>query len=134
MRPKLLVTVRFDELITFRQVADALAKEGGAQTSAQVLAAIELGRRTLVRTHADRPRLNTPRQLASYLLPQHGSRPVEQFEEARLYLGGRLHLLSRAGRRHEHPTCQNQRKEQTSHGSPLCDRTSAVCSHEIVRA
>ena len=51
---------------------------GGAR-AAQVLAAVELGRRTLVRTHADRPRLNTPRQLASYLLPQHGSRPVEQF-------------------------------------------------------
>jgi len=51
---------------------------GGAR-AAQVLAAVELGRRTLVRTHADRPRLNTPRQLASYLLPQHGSCPVEQF-------------------------------------------------------
>jgi len=51
---------------------------GGAR-AAQVLAAVELGRRTLVRTHADRPRLNTPRQLASYLLPQYGSRPVEQF-------------------------------------------------------
>jgi DNA repair protein RadC len=51
---------------------------GGAR-AAQVLAAVEVGRRTLVRTHADRPRLNTPRQLASYLLPQHGARPVEQF-------------------------------------------------------
>jgi DNA repair protein RadC len=51
---------------------------GGAR-AAQVLAAVELGRRTLVRTHADRPRLNTPRELASYLLPQHGSRPVEHF-------------------------------------------------------
>jgi DNA repair protein RadC len=51
---------------------------GGAR-AAQVLAAVELGRRTLVRTHADRPQLNTPRQLASYLLPQHGSSPVEQF-------------------------------------------------------
>lgn len=51
----------------------------GDARAAQVLAAIELGRRTLVRTHADRPRLNTPRQLASYLLPQYGSRPVEQF-------------------------------------------------------
>src|SRR5688572_10435366 len=51
----------------------------GHTRAAQVLAAVELGRRTLVRTHADRPRLNTPRQLASYLLPQHGSRPVEQF-------------------------------------------------------
>ncbi len=51
---------------------------GGAR-AAQVLAAVELGRRTLVRSHAARPRLNTPRQLASYLLPQYGSRPVEQF-------------------------------------------------------
>jgi DNA repair protein RadC len=55
-----------------------IAGVGGAR-AAQVLAAVELGRRTLVRTHADRPRLNTPRQLASYLLPQYGSRPVEQF-------------------------------------------------------
>lgn len=51
----------------------------GAARAAQVLAAVELGRRTLMRTHADRPRLNTPRQLASHLLPQYGSRPVEQF-------------------------------------------------------
>ena len=51
----------------------------GSARAAQVLAAIELGRRTLMRTHADRPRLNTPRQLASYLLPQYGARPVEQF-------------------------------------------------------
>ena len=51
----------------------------GSARAAQVLAAVELGRRTLVRTQVDRPRLNTPRELASYLLPQHGSRPVEQF-------------------------------------------------------
>ena len=51
---------------------------GGAR-AAQVLAAVELGRRTLMRTHVDRPQLTTPRQLASYLLPQHGSCPVEQF-------------------------------------------------------
>ena len=51
---------------------------GGAR-AAQLLAAVELGRRTLVRTHGARPRLNTPRQLASYLLPQHGSKVVEQF-------------------------------------------------------
>jgi len=40
---------------------------------------VELGRRTLMRTQADRPRLKTRRQMASYLLPQYGSRPVEQF-------------------------------------------------------
>jgi DNA repair protein RadC len=51
----------------------------GRARTAQVLAALELGRRTLVRTGEDRPRLNTPRQLAAHLLPQYGSRPVEQF-------------------------------------------------------
>lgn len=51
----------------------------GRARAAQVLAAVELGRRTLVRGAADRPRLNTPRQVASYLLPEYGSRAVEQF-------------------------------------------------------
>jgi DNA repair protein RadC len=66
--------------LTRAAAADLLRIPGvGGARAAQVLAAVELGRRTLVRTPADRPRLNTPRQLASYLLPQHGSRPVEQF-------------------------------------------------------
>jgi DNA repair protein RadC len=51
----------------------------GTARAAQVLAAIELGRRTLIRTPVERPFLNTPHQLASYLLPQYGARPVEQF-------------------------------------------------------
>ncbi len=51
----------------------------GDARAAQVLAAVELGRRTLVRGTADRPRLSTPRQLASYLLPQYGAGAVEQF-------------------------------------------------------
>src|SRR5262245_37654604 len=51
----------------------------GHARAAQVLAAVELGRRTLVRGVSDRPRLNTPRQLASYLLPQYGAAAVEQF-------------------------------------------------------
>lgn len=51
----------------------------GRARAAQVLAAVELGRRTLVRGAADRPRLNTPRQVASFLLPEYGSRAVEQF-------------------------------------------------------
>jgi magnesium transporter len=37
---KLLVTVRFDELVTFHRVAENLAKEDDAQTSSQVMAAI----------------------------------------------------------------------------------------------
>jgi DNA repair protein RadC len=51
----------------------------GRARAAQILAAVELGRRTLVRAIADRPRLTTPRQLAAYLLPQYGVAPVEQF-------------------------------------------------------
>ena len=51
----------------------------GRARASQVLAAVELGRRTLVRERADRPRLSTPRQLAAFLLPQYGAHPVEQF-------------------------------------------------------
>lgn len=51
----------------------------GRARSAQVLAAIELGRRSLVRGVADRPRLNSPQQLALFLIPQFGSGVVEQF-------------------------------------------------------
>ena len=49
----------------------------GVARAAQILAAVELGRRTLVRGGVERPRLNTPRQLASYLLPQYGAGSVE---------------------------------------------------------
>ena len=51
----------------------------GRARAAQVLAAVELGRRTLLHDRQDRPRLSTPRQLAAWLLPQFGSAPVEQF-------------------------------------------------------
>ncbi|MDA1183407.1 MAG: DNA repair protein RadC [Acidobacteria bacterium] len=51
----------------------------GPAKAAQVLAAVELGRRTLVRCAAERPRLATPRQLAAFLLPQYGTCAVEQF-------------------------------------------------------
>jgi DNA repair protein RadC len=51
----------------------------GQARAARVLAALELGRRTLVRASADRPRLSSPRQVAAYLLPMHGAQPVEQF-------------------------------------------------------
>src|SRR4051794_2199137 len=39
----------------------------GAARAAQVLAAVELGRRTLLRRVADRPRMTMPRQVAEYL-------------------------------------------------------------------
>ncbi len=51
----------------------------GRARAAQVLAAVELGRRTLVRGTDERPRLNSPRQLAAHLLPLYGAHPVEQF-------------------------------------------------------
>lgn len=51
----------------------------GRARAAQVVAAIELGRRTLVRDMVERPRLSTPRQMAGYLLPEYGSCAVEQF-------------------------------------------------------
>jgi DNA repair protein RadC len=51
----------------------------GRARAAQIIAAVELGRRTLVRAIAERPQLSTPRQLATYLLPQYGTADVEQF-------------------------------------------------------
>jgi DNA repair protein RadC len=51
----------------------------GAARAAQVLAAIELGRRSLTRGDEERPQLSSPRSVAEYLLPQFGNRPVEQF-------------------------------------------------------
>lgn len=51
----------------------------GRARAAQVLAAVELGRRTLVRDGDERPSLNSPVRLAAYLLPLYGAGPVEQF-------------------------------------------------------
>ena len=66
--------------LTRAGVADLQNVAGiGPGRAAQVLAAVELGRRTLVRRTAERPRLTSPSQLASYLLPQYGAAPVEQF-------------------------------------------------------
>jgi DNA repair protein RadC len=51
----------------------------GAAKAAQILAAIELGRRTLLRCPPARLQFGNPREVASYLLPQFGSKQVEQF-------------------------------------------------------
>jgi DNA repair protein RadC len=51
----------------------------GAARAAQVMAAIELGRRSLTRSDDARLQLKTPRSVAEFLLPQFGNRPVEQF-------------------------------------------------------
>jgi DNA repair protein RadC len=44
-----------------------------------VLAAIELGRRTLTRADRQRVQVTGPRSVAELLLPMYGNRPVEQF-------------------------------------------------------
>lgn len=72
--------------------ADLRALPGmGTARSGQVLAAIELGRRTLVRPPHERPRFASPREMAAHLLPQFGSRRVEQCGVA--LLDGRHSLL-----------------------------------------
>jgi len=63
-----------------RRAPDELCIRGvGAARAAQIVAAVELGRRTLIRTALERPQYHTPEQLACYLLPQYGAASVEQF-------------------------------------------------------
>lgn len=66
-----LMRADFGELRRVPGVASARA--------AQIVAALELGRRTLAHRGADRPRLSTPRDLANHLLPQYGALAVEHF-------------------------------------------------------
>jgi len=51
----------------------------GPARASQVLAALELGRRTLTQPPSVRPRIQSPREAAAFLLPTFGSRAVEQF-------------------------------------------------------
>jgi DNA repair protein RadC len=64
-----------------RCTADELTRVAGIgrARAAQIVAAVELGRRTLVRAPQARLRLANPRDAAAYLLPRFGARPVEQF-------------------------------------------------------
>jgi DNA repair protein RadC len=64
-----------------RSTGDDLARVAGVgeAKAAQLLAALELGRRTLAHAPGARVRLRTPREAAAYLMPAFGSRPVEQF-------------------------------------------------------
>jgi DNA repair protein RadC len=66
-----LSRVRFDDL---RRIPGI-----GAARAAQIVAAVELGRRTLTRAGRERIQITSPRVLAEMLLPQYGSRAVEQF-------------------------------------------------------
>jgi DNA repair protein RadC len=51
----------------------------GHARAAQIIAAIELGRRTLTRRPAARRQITLPRDAAEYLMPRFGGRDVEQF-------------------------------------------------------
>ena len=51
----------------------------GRAKAAQIVAAIELGRRTLTRPPQHRPQLLAPADSVAFLMPAFGGRPVEQF-------------------------------------------------------
>ncbi len=51
----------------------------GQARAAQILAAVELGRRTLMRSAQARAQIMSPREAALILMPQFGSAQVEQF-------------------------------------------------------
>jgi DNA repair protein RadC len=50
----------------------------GPARAAQIVAALELGRRTLTHAPAERLQLSTPQAAARYLLPRFGGRAIEQ--------------------------------------------------------
>jgi DNA repair protein RadC len=88
------VLVRVDGIIglTRSTVLELQQVDGiGRARAAQVLAAVELGRRTLLRETAERPRMRDAQQIARYLLPQFGASPVEQF--GIVMLDTRQHVL-----------------------------------------
>lgn len=66
-----LARATLDELRRVPGIGDARA--------AQLLAAVEAGRRTLLRQGGERPRILAPRDVADLLMPQFGARAVEQF-------------------------------------------------------
>jgi DNA repair protein RadC len=69
--PHGLVRTRYDELRTIPGI--------GAARAAQILAAVELGRRTLTRAARERTQITSARAAAELLLPEFGNRAVEQF-------------------------------------------------------
>jgi DNA repair protein RadC len=64
----------------------------GPARAAQVLAAIELGRRTVIPDGHDRRRFTAPRELALWLVPRFGAAPVEQLGV--VLLDTKYHLLA----------------------------------------
>jgi DNA repair protein RadC len=66
--------------LTRSAAADLRRVQGiGRVRAAQVLAAVELGRRSLIRGTDERPQLTSPRRVAAHVLPQYGACAVEQF-------------------------------------------------------
>lgn len=64
-----------------RASGDQLRRRRGvaATKAARIIAAVELGRRTLAEwAHVERPQMASPREAAAYLVPLYGSRRVEQ--------------------------------------------------------
>ena len=66
-----LLRVSRDELLRLKGLGDA--------RSAQVLAAIEIGRRVLASKPHERRQVGSPRDAAEILMPEFSARPVEQF-------------------------------------------------------
>jgi len=66
-----LTRARFDDLLCVTGI--------GAARAAQLLAAVELGRRTVARGAEDRLKVTSPRIIGEYLLARFGNGPVEQF-------------------------------------------------------
>ncbi len=64
----------------------------GPARAAQVLAALELGRRTVIPETSARQQFTAPRDLALWLVPQFGAHPVEQFGV--VLLDTKLHWLA----------------------------------------
>jgi DNA repair protein RadC len=63
----------------------------GPATAARLVAAVELGRRTLQRQPEPRMQVASPRELAAYLMPLYGAAPVERF--GLVLLDAKHHLL-----------------------------------------
>ncbi len=63
-----------------KESVDAVAVATGLKPgrSARLLAALELGRRSL-KVPTDRPKLSTPSQMAAYLQPEYGAAALERF-------------------------------------------------------
>ena len=66
-----LARAAHDELTRIRGI--------GAARAAQVLAAVELGRRSVAHAAREGVQMTSPRAVAEYLLPQYGNRRVEHF-------------------------------------------------------